>query len=96
MFRSWMILGVLAAGLLGAMSSTASAAGEGQPTDWNRFYYYPYVYYPHNYQAPVEYNHMYYRYPQERQIPVYRKDWHNFYPTAQPYHMGHHFVLDVF
>ena len=24
---------------------------------------------------------MYYRYPQAQQIPVYNKDWHNFYPT---------------
>jgi hypothetical protein len=76
--------------------SEARAAGEGQPSDWNRFYYYPYVYYPHNFQAPVEYNHMYHRYPQQRQIPVYNKDWHNFYPSPRPYHMGHHFVLDVF
>jgi hypothetical protein len=78
-----------------AMAPTASAA-EGQPTDWERYYYYPYVYYPHNFQAPVEYNHMYHRYPQSRQIPVYNKDWHNFYPTKRGWHKGHHFILDVF
>jgi hypothetical protein len=75
---------------------SAQAAGEGQPSDWGRFYNYPYVYYPHNYYAPREYNSLYNRYPQERQIPVYNKSWYNFYPTKKPYHMGHHFILDVF
>ena len=75
----------------------ARAAGNGQPTDWNRFYYYPYVYYPHNFQRTnVQYNHMYYRYPPNRRIPVYNKSWYNFYPSAKPYHKGHHFILDVF
>lgn len=81
--------------VLGA-ANLASAAGEGQPTDWGRFYYYPYVYYPHNFQAPQEFNHLYYRYPPSRQIPVYNKDWHNFYPTERKWHKGHHFVLDIF
>lgn len=92
--------GLLAALLLAAIAAvggnTAQAAGNGQPTDWARFYNYPYVYYPHNFQPPQEYNHMYYRYPQARQIPVYNKDWYNFYPTERPYHTGHHFILDVF
>lgn len=79
-----------------AGGQTAQAAGEGQPTDWNRYYYYPYVYYPHNYYAPREYNSMYNRYPQERQIPVYNKSWYNFYPSEKPYYRGHHFTLDVF
>ncbi|GIX03399.1 MAG: hypothetical protein KatS3mg113_0405 [Planctomycetaceae bacterium] len=74
----------------------AEAAGEGQPTDWYRFYYYPYVYYPHNFQLPQEYNHLYYRYPPSRQIPVYNKDWYNFYPTERKWHKGHHFILDIF
>ncbi len=78
-------------------SADAKAAGQGQPTDWQRFYYYPYVYYPQNFRKlPESYDHMYYRYPVEKQIPVYRKDWHNFYPSERPYHMGHHFILDVF
>ena len=74
----------------------AEAAPPGQPGNWARFYHYPYVYYPHNLQAPVEYDHMYYRYPAQRQIPVYRQDWHNFYPNPHPYHKGNHFKLDVF
>ena len=92
--------GLLTAMVLAAMwafgGASAHAAPPGQPTDWARFYHYPYVYYPHNYQSPQEYNSLYYRYPQSRQIPVYNKDWYNFYPTARPYHMGQHFVLDVF
>lgn len=74
------------------------AAGEGQPADWDRFYHYPYVYYPHNFQQQVNrsYDHLYYRYDQERRIPVYNTGWHNFYPSKRPYHQGHHFILDVF
>ncbi len=79
-----------------SVTSPARAAGEGQPADWWRFYYYPYVYYPHNFQRPVQYDHMYYRYPQERRIPVYNKGWYNFYTEPKPYHSGHHFILDVF
>ena len=82
---------------MAANPSQAQAAGRGQPTDWNRFYYYPYVYYPQNFQRPQgSYDHMYYRYPPNRQIPVFNKNWHNFYPSARPYHWGHHFILDVF
>jgi len=78
-------------------STQVEAAPPGQPTNWQRFYYYPYVYYPHNYQTqPESYDHLYYRYPTERRIPVYNKDWHNFYPSERPYHWGHHFILDVF
>lgn len=78
-------------------STPVEAAPPGQPTNWQRFYYYPYVYYPHNFtQLPESYDHLYYRYPQQRQIPVYNKDWHNFYPSKKPYHWGHHFILDVF
>ncbi|MCH7987597.1 MAG: hypothetical protein IID46_00445 [Planctomycetes bacterium] len=75
----------------------AHAAGRGQPTDWNRFYYYPYVYYPHNFQRnTTSYDHMYYRYPQNRRIPVYNANWYNFYPSEKPYYKGHHFILDIF
>ncbi len=83
------------AGVNGA--STAHAQyGVSQPTDWQRFYHYPYVYYPTNFQPRVQFDSLYYKYPQERRIPVYRADWHNFYPNVRPYHSGHHFELDVF
>ncbi len=75
----------------------AQAAGRGQPTDWSRFYYYPYVYYPHNFtRGNVTYDHMYHRYPANRRIPVYNSNWYNFYPSEKPYYKGHHFILDIF
>lgn len=74
----------------------AQAAGRGQPSDWGNFYYYPYVYYPQNFQKFETYDHLYYRYSPEMQIPVYNQNWHNFYPSERPYHWGHHFILDVF
>lgn len=67
--------------------------------DWNRFYHYPYVYYPQNFWSTDYYRSsedMYYRYPPEMRIPVYNSAWHNYYPQARRYHKGHHFVLDVF
>jgi hypothetical protein len=79
------------------VSSEAQAAGRGQPSDWERFYHYPYVYYPKNFQQPQgSYDHLYYRYPPNQRIPVYNKNWYNFYPTEKPYYRGHHFILDVF
>lgn len=67
--------------------------------DWDRFYHYPYVYYPQNFWTNQYYrssNSMYYRYPPEMRIPVYNKKWHNYYPSCRLYHSGHHFILDVF
>lgn len=90
-----LILLVSAGAAINFTAREATAGGQGQPTDWERYYYYPYVYYPHNFQKPQQFNHMYYKYPQQMQIPVYRKDWHNFYPSPRPYHKGHHFILDA-
>ena len=67
--------------------------------DWERFYHYPYVYYPQNYWGAEYYkssNDRYHRYPQEMRVPVYNKKWHNFYPQERLFHSGHHFNLDVF
>ena len=67
--------------------------------DWERFYHYPYVYYPQNFWGNEYYRSaedLYFRYPPEMRIPVYNKRWHNYYPEGSRYHMGHHFVLDVF
>jgi hypothetical protein len=67
--------------------------------DWNRFYHYPYVYYPQNYWNKDYYrssDSLYYRYPAEMRIPVYNTRWHNYYPEGQLWHSGHHFILDVF
>jgi len=95
-FLMGLILLVTAGAALEMTSSPVLASRPGQPTDWNRFYYYPYVYYPHSFQKPKSFDHMYYRYPPNRRIPVYNKNWQNFYPSARPYHSGHHFILDVF
>ncbi|NOY29460.1 MAG: calmodulin-binding protein [Planctomycetes bacterium] len=67
--------------------------------DWNRFYHYPYVYYPQNFYGDEYYrsaDSLYHRYPSEMRIPVYNRKWHNYYPNRRNYHSGHHFVLDVF
>jgi hypothetical protein len=51
--------------------------------DWNRMYHYPYVYYPQNFWGHDYYRSsedMYYRYPPEMRVPVYHKQWQNFYP----------------
>ena len=78
------ILGMVMAAAVSLITAPAMAGNEGQPPDWQRFYYYPYVYYPHNFQRPIEFDHMYYRYPPQRQIPVYNTAWHNFYPNRTP------------
>jgi len=92
-----LILGAVLTGSSLLSSQHASAAGRGQPTDWGRFYHYAYVYYPQNFQRQQgSYDHLYYRYPANRRIPVYNKNWYNFYPTEKPYYSGHHFILDVF
>ena len=52
-----LFLSILAAAFSGS-AGKAQAAGIGQPYDWGRFYYYPYVYYPHNYSAPVQYDNL--------------------------------------
>ena len=73
--------------------------GSLSPQDWQRFYHYPYVYYPHNFWGNGYFrssDSLYYRYPSEMRIPVYNKRWHNPYPHGRRYHWGHHFVLDVF
>ncbi|HUT11022.1 MAG TPA: calmodulin-binding protein [Thermoguttaceae bacterium] len=67
--------------------------------DWNRFYHYPYVWYPQNFWGSDYYRSsedLYYRYPPEMRIPVYNRQWQNYYPQDRLYHSGSHFMLDVF
>jgi hypothetical protein len=67
--------------------------------DWDRFYHYPYVYYPQNFWSADYFRSsedLYYRYPPEMQIPVYNKGWQNYYPQRQKYYSGSHFQLDIF
>ena len=94
--------------IVGFSASTAPAqeraynrvwGGVHSSHNWNRFYHYPYVYYPQNFWGHEYYrssNSLYHRYPPEMRIPVYNKQWHNYYPAGQRYHFGHHFILDVF
>lgn len=95
-----MLLAGLAADTAEAQQAYGRAWGHTYTTqDWNRFYHYPYVYYPQNYWGNEYYrsaDSLYYRYPAEMRIPVYNRKWHNYYPSTRRYHMGHHFVLDVF
>ncbi len=73
--------------------------GQYNLRDWERFYHYPYVYYPQNFWGNEYYRSsesLYYRYPPEMRIPVYNKKWQNFYPEKRRYHSGHHFILDIF
>jgi hypothetical protein len=49
-------------------------------------YHYPYVYYPQNFWGRDYYrssDDMYHRYPPEMQVPVYNRQWWNFYPQHQ-------------
>ena len=65
----------------------------------DRFYHYPYVYYPQNFWGNEYFrssDNMYHRYPAEMRIPVYNRGWHNYYPNSRRYHWGHQFILDVF
>ena len=73
--------------------------GQYNLRDWERFYHYPYVYYPQNFWGSEYYrssDSLYYRYPPEMRIPVPNKKWQNFYHEKRRYHWGHHFILDIF
>ena len=104
------ILSLLAiASLLGSCINSSDAAdpraygrvwgGASSNRDVQRFYHYPYVFYPQNFKGNEYYrssDSLYHRYPAEMQIPVYNRQWHNEYPSNRRYHSGHHFILDVF
>jgi len=90
---------------LAASQSQAAQAYSGvwgstyNTQDWERFYHYPYVFYPQNFWGNEYYRSsesLYYRYPREMQIPVYNRKWQNYYPQERLYHRGHHFTLDIF
>ena len=99
------LLAALMSGLLAGADANAQQAygrawsGTYTSQDWNRFYHYPYVYYPQNYWGSEYFrsaDSLYHRYPPEMRIPVYNKRWHNYYPSPRKFHSGHHFILDVF
>lgn len=82
-----------------AMAFGRSWGGDASNRDNSRFLHYPYVFYPQNFRSSDYYrssDSLYYRYPPEMQIPVYNRQWHNYYPSSRRYHSGHQFILDVF
>lgn len=90
-----------------SQSQTAQAQQPAFGASWgqqgsrnlDRFYHYPYVTYPQNYWGNEYYrsaDSLYYRYPTEMRVPVYNKQWHNYYPAGRRYHWGHQFLTDVF
>ena len=104
--RTVLVIACALGGLALAPSDAAAQQAYGRQwghsynsTDWERFYHYPYIYYPQNFWGPDYYRSsesLYYRYPQEMRVPVYNKQWHNMYPEGHLYHVGHHFYLDTF
>lgn len=96
MLKRMILIFVVAVAAFAGSARTVEAAPPGQAADWQRFYSYPYVYYPHSFQQPQQYDHMYHRYSPGMQIPVYNRSWYNFYPSEKPYHKGHHFLMDIF
>ncbi len=73
--------------------------GGNNVRDWERFYHYPYVYYPRNFWGSEYYRSsesLYYRYPSEMRTPVYNRQWHSPFPEGRAYHQGHQFILDQF
>ncbi|MCA9197238.1 MAG: calmodulin-binding protein [Pirellulaceae bacterium] len=99
-FAALMFLSLFAVQETQAQQAFGASWGTAASTrDWNRFYHYPYVYYPQNFRANSYYqsaDNLYYRYPAEMRIPVYNRKWHNYYPSERLYHRGHQFILDVF
>jgi hypothetical protein len=104
MIRRTMLVLLCAAALLSIFAATDAQAqaygrqwGHSYSTqDWDRLYHYPYVYYPQNFWSRDYYRSsedLYYRYPPEMRIPVYHKQWQNYYPEHRRDEVGsqHHF-----
>ena len=108
MTRLTLIALLSAAALYVAFSPSQAAAQQGfgrtwgntnTVQDWQRYYHYPYQYFPQNYQSPEYYkasSDPTNRYPVEMRVPKrYDPSWQNYYPAPRKYHFGHHFILDV-
>jgi hypothetical protein len=108
MFRRFLLVLCCAAGVSAATAVSEARAQQAynrqwghsyNTQDWQRFYHYPYVYYPQNFWSADYYRSsesLYYRYAPEMRIPVYNRNWQNYYPQSRRYHYGHHFILDTF
>ena len=107
MIRSTILM-LMCAGFVFLLAVDTAQAGEAygrrwgrtyNTQDWERFYHYPYVYYPQNFWGTDYYRSaesLYFRYPPEMRTPVYNRQWHNYYPEGRRYHDGFHFGLDTF
>jgi hypothetical protein len=84
LFFAAVVLAVFSVGDAQAQQAFDRQWGRSYSTqDWNRLYHYPYVYYPQNFWGNDYYRSsedMYFRYPPEMRVPVYHKQWQNFYP----------------
>lgn len=108
MIRRICVVALCAVALTLATTETSQAQQRAYGASWgvrkssqnlSRFYHYPYVTYPQNYWGNEYYrsaDNMYHRYPPEMRIPVYNKQWQNYYPAPKRYHWGHQFITDVF
>ena len=107
MIRRLFIVAICVCAFAAVNQSTAQAQQPAYGANWgqqgaqnmDRFYHYPYVTYPQNYWGNEYYrsaDSLYHRYPAEMRVPVYNKQWHNYYPTPRRYHWGHQFITDVF
>jgi hypothetical protein len=104
LFPTIFCVGILCAALSPSEALAQQAYGRQWEQTYNvqdlqRFYNYPYVYYPHNYYSPEYFRSgpdPYNRYPAEMRVPAYNKDWLNYYPSTRRYHSGNHFRLDIF
>lgn len=108
MIRRGILAGFCALGLWSGLAVGAAAQEQAfgrqwarsyNTQDWDRFYHYPYLWYPQNFWSADYYRSsesLYYRYPPEMRVPVYNKRWHNEFPMTRKYHWGNHFILDQF
>ena len=105
MSRRWLALVV--AGALGvgmwAANPTPVQAQTPQSLQLNRFYHYPYYYFPHNYwplygpRWPERQGQPYMRPPAYMAYPPFREpNWRYELWEPQRYYRGHHFWLDQF
>ena len=99
MFRRWMLGAALLVGLFAAAPTTAQATDPPLP----RGFYYPYVYFPHNYwpqyspQWPEPQGAPYMRPPAYMAYPAFKEpNWRYDLWAPKKYYRGSHFWLDQF
>jgi hypothetical protein len=101
--RFALAVGVAAVTLGAAAEAPAQAPQQGPTTPLNRYYYYPYTYFQHNYwpanspQWPEQPGQAYVPPPAYMALPPYKPPaWRFEYAQPLYYYRGSHFWLDVF